>query len=105
DRARRSFDVFGSGARARRIAAEWRSLAPDFLHVNKQNLEDGLDLLRAANASGLPAVATVHITQSARVLKARFAGLRDWIAARELRNFHGTLAAIQEPRADELRRL
>src|SRR5262249_17525258 len=33
---------------SRRIAEEWSALQPDVIHINKQNLEDGLDLLRAA---------------------------------------------------------
>src|SRR6266550_4684478 len=33
---------------SREIAADWAGLQPDVIHVNKQNLEDGLDLLRAA---------------------------------------------------------
>src|SRR4051812_42093326 len=34
---------------SRKLAAEWLHLRPDVVHVNKQNLEDGLDMLRAAN--------------------------------------------------------
>src|SRR5262249_27380188 len=28
------------------IARQWADLRPDIVHINKQNLEDGLDLLR-----------------------------------------------------------
>src|SRR3954465_11921994 len=58
---------------ARSIAGEWRRLGADVIHINKQNLEDGLDLLRAARGSGLPSLATVHLTQTARYLKAKLA--------------------------------
>src|SRR5262249_48443671 len=51
-----------------RIAREWKSLRPDVIHINKQNLEDGLDLLRAARKSTLPSVCTIHLTQTARYL-------------------------------------
>src|SRR5215467_9063478 len=30
---------------SRRIAREWAAMEPDVIHINKQNLEDGLDLL------------------------------------------------------------
>jgi len=33
---------------SRQVARQWASLKPDVIHVNKQNLEDGLDLLRAS---------------------------------------------------------
>src|SRR5262245_43393475 len=39
---------------SRRVASEWEALRPDVVHINKQNLEDGLDLLRAARQSSLP---------------------------------------------------
>src|SRR5580698_9507487 len=45
------------------VASEWRSRQPDIVHINKQNLEDGLDLLRAAKQSGLPSLCTVQLTQ------------------------------------------
>jgi len=43
---------------SRRLAREWRALRPDVIHINKQNLEDGLDLLRAARLCALPSVCT-----------------------------------------------
>lgn len=85
-----------------RIVTEWAGLRPDLVHVNKQNLEDGLDLLRAANAIPVPGLCTIHITQSARFLGARMAWLRDAIARRVLRNFNGPLVAVQETRREEL---
>jgi glycosyltransferase involved in cell wall biosynthesis len=105
DRKWRSMDVLFSSLRAHRIAQEWRALGADLVHVNKQNLEDGLDLLRAANRSGLPTLATIHLTQSAQFLGARAAWLRDAISRRELRRFRGDLIGIQEPRAEDLRRV
>src|SRR5258707_6654371 len=59
------------------IARQWAELKPDIIHVNKQNLEDGLDLLRAARFSGRPSVCTIHLTQTARYLRVRGALLRD----------------------------
>lgn len=87
---------------SRVIADEWRELKPDVIHINKQNLEDGLDLLRAVDHSGIPNVCTIHLTQTARYLGAKSAWLRDWIARRALSGYHGTLVAVQETRRQEL---
>lgn len=84
------------------IAARWQALAPDVVHVNKQNLEDGLDLLRAAEMSGLPSVAVIHITQTARYLRARLGGIRDFQARRALQRYPGPLVAIQDARGRDL---
>src|ERR1700754_4960191 len=84
------------------IASQWLGLQPDVVHVNKQNLEDGLDLLRAARISGLPAVCTIHLTQTARYLRARGALVRDFVARSELRKSGGLFAAVQDVRRNEL---
>ncbi len=44
--ARSLSTCFNSGV-SRRVAREWNLLRPDIIHINKQNLEDGLDLLPA----------------------------------------------------------
>ncbi len=84
------------------VARQWAALQPDIIHVNKQNLEDGLDLLRAARLSGRPSVCTIHLTQTARYLRARGALLRDLVAWWELRKFAGGFVAVQDTRRDEL---
>jgi glycosyltransferase involved in cell wall biosynthesis len=84
------------------IACEWAALRPDVIHINKQNLEDGLDLLRAARMSGLPSVSTIHLTQTARYLRAWGALLRSMVAWWELRKFKGTFVAVQDTRRGEL---
>jgi glycosyltransferase involved in cell wall biosynthesis len=86
----------------RRIAREWQDLAPDLVHINKQNLEDGLDLLSATERSGLPSICTVHLTQPATYLGAKLAWLRDAIARRRLRKYKGTLVAVQRARSHVL---
>ncbi len=88
---------------AKHISRRWRELKPDVIHLNKQTLEDGLDLLGAARRSGLPAIATVHITQSNRMLGAAVAGIRDWLSRRALRKA-GTipLTAVSDLRGAEL---
>jgi glycosyltransferase involved in cell wall biosynthesis len=87
---------------SRRIASQWASLRPDVVHVNKQNLEDGLDLLRAANLLTSKSLCTIHITQTARFLGARFGGLRDALSRRGLGAFRGSFVAVQETRRQEL---
>src|SRR5204863_9687622 len=80
----------------------WSRLQPDFIHINKQNLEDGLDLLRAANSLAIPSISTIHITQTARFLGARAGWFRDWVARRSLRSYKGAYVAVQETRRREL---
>jgi glycosyltransferase involved in cell wall biosynthesis len=88
------FNVYTS----RRLAREWDRLGPDVIHLNKQNLEDGLDLVRAAQWCTVPTVCTIHLTQTARYLHAKSAGLRDCISRRTLGRYEGTLVAVQETR-------
>ncbi len=76
--------------------------ASDILHVNKQNLEDGLDLLHAARRSHLPNICTIHLTQSAGYLKAKLAPARDFIARRALQNYHNSLVTVLENRRQDL---
>jgi glycosyltransferase involved in cell wall biosynthesis len=87
---------------SRRIASEWEALRPDVIHINKQNLEDGLDLLRAVRHCALPSVCTIHLTQNARYLRARAGWLRDRIARRQLSRYQGMLVAVQEGRRSVL---
>lgn len=101
-RSRSLRHVFPNGKELRPLLAEWERAAPDVVHINKQCLEDGLDLLDAANTFGRPNCCTIHITQSAQSLGARNARLRDCVARRKLRNYKGLLMATARPRAREL---
>ncbi len=102
DRRGRSLASWLDGATATRVAAEWRALAPEVIHLNKQNLEDGLELVAAATQSGLPALCMIHITQTARYLKAALAGPRDFVSRRVLRGFPGFLVTTPESRVRDL---
>src|SRR5262249_44628132 len=42
----RSLATCFNGSASQRIVREWQAMRPDVVHINKQNLEDGLDLLR-----------------------------------------------------------
>ena len=88
---------------SRRIAEEWRTIAPDVIHINKQNLEDGLDLLRAVRLCALPSICTVHLTQTASYLRAKLASLRDFIARRQLEKYEGIIVSVQATREQALR--
>jgi glycosyltransferase involved in cell wall biosynthesis len=102
DRPRRSVAALIDRATPARAAREWEALKPDVVHINKQNLEDGLELLRATRLIDRPAVCTIHITQSAAFLGAKGARLRDWVSRRALRRFRGALVAVSEARKADL---
>lgn len=89
--------------RLKLIQKQWESWQPDILHLNKQNLEDGLDLLYLADATYIPSVCMIHITQSARYLKAKLGWLRDWFASHKLRQYGGTFVTTPSNRAITLR--
>jgi len=107
DRPRRSLGAVMDRAAPARAARDWEALAPDLIHINKQNLEDGLDLLHAARLTPRPTLCTIHITQSAAFLGAKGAWLRDFIARRALRAYCpscGPLVAVSQPRKGDLER-
>ena len=104
DHATRSLATRFNFAATSAIASEWRALRPDLVHINKQNLEDGLDLLRAATQSGIPSVCTIHLTQSAKYLGAQFAGIRDFVSRKALKTFRGPLVTVLESRKKDLAR-
>jgi glycosyltransferase involved in cell wall biosynthesis len=99
----RSLTHLLGGSIARRVAASWRALAPDVIHLNKQNLEDCLDLMEAARLTGIHSAATIHITQDAKYLRAKYAAARDWAARRFLKRFPGILIPTLDQRERELR--
>jgi glycosyltransferase involved in cell wall biosynthesis len=102
DRRFRNFSAATDLPTARRVAADWRSLKPDVIHLNKQNLEDAPELIWAANLSRIPSVCSVHITQSASYLKAQFSSIRDGLARSVLQRFPGKIVAISENRLTDL---
>jgi glycosyltransferase involved in cell wall biosynthesis len=104
DHPARSLSTCFNWGVSRRIAREWRALQPDVIHINKQNLEDGLDLLRAVRRCALPSVCTIHLTQTSTYFHAKAAWLRDWIARWELSAYEGVLVTVQERRREMLRK-
>jgi glycosyltransferase involved in cell wall biosynthesis len=104
DRPRRSLGALLDRKTPSRAAREWEALGPDIVHLNKQNLEDGLDLVHAAGLIARPSVCTIHITQDAAFLGAKGAWLRDWVARRGLRGYRGKLVTVSEARKWDLER-
>jgi glycosyltransferase involved in cell wall biosynthesis len=102
DRRFRLVSAVLDSAVSRRVAREWCSLRPEVIHLNKQNLEDGLDLVDALARTNLPGVCTIHVTQSAAYLKARFAHLRDLLSRWTLRKVKARLVAVGKSRAEDL---
>ena len=96
DHRGRSISSYLNLPAVRHLAAEWQRAKPDLVHLSKQNLEDGLDLLQAARRSEIPNLCTLHITRTAQHLKARLAPARDFVARRGLRNYPGMLVTVDE---------
>lgn len=102
DRQLRSVASFFDRASAQRVADSWRQTGAEFVHLNKQNLEDGLDLLAAVPLSGLPSLATIHLSQSARYLRAVLASVRDFVSRRALHRYPGLMVTVLEQRQRDL---
>jgi glycosyltransferase involved in cell wall biosynthesis len=98
----RSLSTWCNWGVSRRLAREWAVFTPDVIHLNKQNLEDGLDLMRAVGNSGIPSVCTIHLTQTGRYLGIRAPALRDWVSRSALSRYRGVIVAVQEARRKEL---
>lgn len=84
DRRLRSFSALCDRRLITRLSRRFSAIGCDVIHLNKQTLEDGLDLFRAVQQSGKPSAATVHITQSNSSLGAFAGRLRDLVARHTL---------------------
>jgi glycosyltransferase involved in cell wall biosynthesis len=102
DRRLRSVRAFFDSRTAKQVLRSWESVRADFIHLNKQNLEDGLDLLKALKEIDTPSLCTIHLTQSARYLKAVAAGPRDAVSRRALQAYPGFLVTVLENRRTDL---
>lgn len=103
DRRLRVFSAVLDQRIIRRLAKRFAGMSCDVIHLNKQTLEDGLDLLSAIRSSGKPLVSTIHITQTSQSLGAVAGRLRDFVAIRQLRRAtHASWTAVSDARALEL---
>ncbi len=80
-----------------------RQFQAEAILLNKQNLEDGLDLVRWAGRQVVPVVGTIHITQTMASLGAPLGILRDAVAAGVLRRRRFPWIAVSEARGRDLR--
>jgi glycosyltransferase involved in cell wall biosynthesis len=89
-----------------RLTKRFAEIPCDVIHLNKQTLEDGLDLMAALRGSVKPLVCTIHITQTSRSLGATGGRLRDFVAIRNLRRAKDIYwTAVSDSRALELGRV
>lgn len=106
DRRLRPLGAWLDRGQQQALTARFARLAPDILHVNQQVAEDGLDLVRAAAASGVPWLSTIHVGRSAQALGARLGGLRDRVTTNVLCGARGdhiaVCAAAREQLAERL---
>ena len=96
DRRSRSLGAVLARGEIRRMGRQLADLRADVIHVNKQNIEDGLDLLEACEAAGGALLSTVHVTRSMRRLRAHGGTVRDWVSTRVLRRRGCGLIAIAQ---------
>jgi len=94
DRPTRCLGAVMDWRQQRYCAALFQTILPDVIHINQQVAEDGLDLMLAAQRSGLPFLSTIHIVHSANLLGARFGRTRDLITDKVLRKVNGTYVAV-----------
>lgn len=85
-----------------RLARHLQSFSPDVIHVNQQNVEDGLDLLLAASQTRIPAVSTVHVTHSMQRLGAVAGRIRDGVSRHVFRKTRIPSIAISPASARDL---
>jgi glycosyltransferase involved in cell wall biosynthesis len=102
DRRLRSLSACIDTKATGRALQSWKRIGADVIHLNKQNLEDGLDLLRGLKSIGTPSLCTIHLTQSARYLKAMLAGARDAVSRIALHSYAGFLVTVLENRRSDL---
>lgn len=106
DRKLRVFSAVFDRATTTRLSRRLADIPADIFHLNKQTLEDGLDLLAAIRKTGRPTISTIHITQSARSLGAIAGGLRDKLAVNRLKKIRDeSYTCVSDARASELSKM
>jgi glycosyltransferase involved in cell wall biosynthesis len=105
DRRLRSLTNILSYGKVRQLSEQLSRLDADVIHVNKQNTEDGLDLLQAARDAHGRILTTIHVTRSMRQLRAQAGLARDWVSTRTLRCIRCPVIAIARSGVDDLCRI
>lgn len=102
DRKTRVFGALLDRDQQKRMTEFFKKMAPDIIHVNQQVAEDGLDLVLAAQSSGLPWVSTIHVARSAKELGAVAGAARDFITRRAIKQARGLYIAVSDVSRDQL---
>jgi glycosyltransferase involved in cell wall biosynthesis len=102
ERRTRNLGAVLDSSQQTRVAKLFTDLSPDIVHLNQQVAEDGLDLIFAAKASGLPWVSTVHIGRSATSLGATLGGVRDRLTIAAMRYAGGPYVTVSEASRTQL---
>ncbi len=105
DRRLRNLAAILSPGEVRRLSEQLSRLDADVIHVNKQNTEDGLDLLQSARNAPSRLLTTIHVTRSMRQLRAQAGWARDWVSTRTLRRIRCPVIAIAKSGVDDLSRI
>jgi len=105
DRRLRNLTVAFSRGDVRRLSRQLSRLDADVIHINKQNIEDGLDLLQAARNAPGRLLTTIHVTRSMRQLRAQGGWARDWVSTRVLRGIGCPIIAIAKSGVGDLSQL
>lgn len=71
-------------------------VGPDIVHINKQCVDDGLSILSAAKANGVPTVATIHVTKSMASLKAFLGPVRDFLSISTMKQLDCPVIVVSE---------
>ena len=99
----RALGAVGDRRGQSRIANVMEKLDSDILHLNLQNVEDGLDLVLAASRVKCPTVATVHVTRTMEQLGAVAGRARDRVSRYALRTAAIPYIAVSPVAANDLR--
>lgn len=86
-----------------RIATVMKRLDAEILHLNLQNVEDGLDLVLAAKNANRPVVATVHVARTMTQLGAVAGRSRDRVSRYAFRTAGIPCIAVSPVAANDLR--
>jgi len=80
-------------------------IAPDVIHINKQCVDDGLAIVKAAKKTGIPTVATIHVTRGMASLGAAMGWVRDRITVSTIRKYTPVLVTTAQRSLDDWRKL
>jgi glycosyltransferase involved in cell wall biosynthesis len=105
DRRLRNLGSVLSRSDIRRLTEEFSNLGADVIHLNKQNTEDGLDLLQAGQNARGELLTTIHVTRSMRQLQAQAGWARDWITNRVLRSAPWPIITTAKSSVEDLARI